>query len=92
MKSAKLKYKCRKTNGVTDYTNKTTQAFLAGKMSKFNTPQNEKIFMNVHKIGGTHLEYKGMKTFVVTDYINLAPKNVEDGRNGRTEWTHNYNV
>ena len=49
-------------------------------MSTFNTPPEMKKILMVHKIGGAHhqcvnnhytkFEYKGMKTFRVTDYTN----------------------
>ena len=56
------------------------QSILDGQKSKFNTPKNEKISIECAKVEGVHLqfvnnyypefEYKGMKTFGVTDYTN----------------------
>ena len=43
---AKFEYEGMKTAGVTNYTNQTpSKHFWKEKMSKFNTPQNEKISM-----------------------------------------------
>ena len=62
----------------------TPKVLQGGQMSKFNTPQKwKKKKWNVHKIEGAHLQYvnnhlakfnwKGIKTFGVTDYTNLVP-------------------
>ena len=67
--------------GVADYANQTPSKHFWTEKCLSSTPRkNEKIFINVHKLVGVHLqcvnnhytkfEYKGMKTFGVTDYTN----------------------
>ena len=63
-------------------------------VSNFNIGKKSKYLSNVHKIEGAYLqcvnnhyakfEYKGTKTFGVTDYTNLAPKVLrsDGGRSG----------
>ena len=78
-----------KTVGVRDYTqitqSKNSKVGVDVIMSKFNTSKNiTKILSNMQQKGGAHLqcvnnhiakfEYKGMKTFRVTDYTNQIPK------------------
>ena len=75
---AKFEYKGMKTVGVTDFTNLTPPKHFGWKKGLSSTPLIEKNLCNVHTIGGSHLqyvnntyakfEYKGIKTFLVTDY------------------------
>ena len=48
---AKFECKEMKIVGVTDYTYQTPKAFRMEKMSKFNIPQNEKIFIKCAQNG-----------------------------------------
>ena len=70
---AKFEYKGMKTVGVTDYTNQTSPMHFGWKKCLSSTSVKMlKYLLNVHKIGGVHLqcvnshyakfEYKGMKT------------------------------
>ena len=80
---AKFEYKGIKTFGVTDYTNLVPLKCCGQPNIEVQHPSKMKKKLNVHKIEGAHLqyvnnhlakfEYKGIKTFGVTDYTNLVP-------------------
>ena len=78
---AKNEYKGMKNVGVTDYANQTPSTHFEWKKCLSSTPAKYvKIFIKCAQIGGAHVqcmnnhyakfEYKGMKTFGVTDYTN----------------------
>ena len=82
---AKFEYKGMKIAGVTVYTNQTPPNYFGWKKCpKFNTPQNEEIFIKcVVKIDTAHnqcmnnhhakFECKEMKNVGATDYTNRTP-------------------